>query len=71
MQDYGLGIFTRGAFDDVPLNRPTDLAVVYQRLLAESQLAGYEAPERFYEIGSPEGLQEFRSLIAARQRKPE
>jgi len=30
-------------------------------------LAGHEVHERFYEIGSAEGLAETRALIAARQ----
>jgi NDP-sugar pyrophosphorylase family protein len=35
-----------------------DLATVYQDLLAQDDLAGFEVPGRFYEIGSPEGLAE-------------
>jgi NDP-sugar pyrophosphorylase family protein len=62
--DYGLGLFTREAFvsfDDTPL----DLATVYQRLLGRNELAGYEVPDRFYEIGSPAGIEDLRSYLAA------
>ena len=56
--DYGLGAFKAEAFETYPLESPLDLATVYQDLLTRGQLAAYEIHRRFYEIGSPEGLQE-------------
>ena len=65
--DYGLGILTTKAFEPwADCDDPFDLAAVYQHLVEESELAGYEVPTRFYEIGSPEGLEETRALLAAR-----
>jgi NDP-sugar pyrophosphorylase family protein len=58
--DYGLGALESGAFDGTAEGVPVDLAAVYQRLLAEDQLAGFEVFERFYEIGSPAGLADTR-----------
>jgi NDP-sugar pyrophosphorylase family protein len=67
--DYGLGVLTPAAFepwqDD---ERPFDLVAVYQRLITNGELAGYEVNERFYEIGSQEGLEETRALLEARPR---
>ena len=60
--DWGLGAFRAAAFDGFPEGR-LDLAVVYQRLLARGQLAGYEVTERFYEIGSVAGLEDTRRLL--------
>jgi hypothetical protein len=40
-----------------------DLADIYQDLLAEDQLAGFEVNERFYEIGSLAGLDETRRFF--------
>ncbi len=54
--DYGLGAFRRAAFDGVPAGEPYDLAAVYQELLRRGELAAWESPERFYEIGSAEGI---------------
>jgi hypothetical protein len=54
--DYGLGAFQRAAFDEVPDDSPSDLAAVYQGLLRRGELAAWESPERFYEIGSVEGI---------------
>lgn len=62
--DYGLGVFNRAVFELVPDNQPYDLAILYQNLLERDQLAAYEVKERFYEVGSFEGLDEFRGFIA-------
>jgi N-acetyl-alpha-D-muramate 1-phosphate uridylyltransferase len=63
--DYGLGVFHREAFDIVPAETTFDLAAVYQQMLRQGQLAGFEAMDRFYEIGSEEGLHETRRYLAA------
>ena len=44
------------------------LASLYQDLLAADDLASFEVPTRFYEIGSPSGLAATREHIAARAR---
>jgi len=65
--DYGLGILTAEAFAPwMGDEQPFDVADVYQRLVAENGLAGYEMTTRFYEIGSPDGLAETRALLAER-----
>ena len=61
--DYGLGILNASAFAPYSLGKPLDLADIYQHLLAEGQLAGYEVPERFYEIGSFEGIQDLEDYL--------
>jgi NDP-sugar pyrophosphorylase family protein len=55
--DYGLSLFRAEAFERL---RGGDLAALFTDLLAVGKLAGYEVSERFYEIGSPAGLAEFR-----------
>ncbi len=66
--DYGLGLFVPSAFDGVPDGQPADLAALYGALLARDQLAAYEVRERFYEIGSFEGLAATSAFLAARER---
>ncbi len=66
--DYGLGVFKAEALAGYPADGRLDLATVYQHLLARDQLAGHEVAERFYEIGSPAGLEETRILLAAKGR---
>ncbi len=63
--DYGLGALRAAAFDDVSAGQPYDLARLYADLLQGGQLAGYEVTQRFYEIGSPAGLEETARFIAA------
>jgi NDP-sugar pyrophosphorylase family protein len=63
--DYGLGVFAGQAFDRVPTGQARDLADLYGEVLAEGQLQGFEVRERFYEIGSPAGLQETEQFLAA------
>ena len=65
--DYGLGVFRREAFQDFPAGKPCDLAELYADLLRRKQLAAFEVKERFYEIGSPEGLRETAEFLAARE----
>jgi MurNAc alpha-1-phosphate uridylyltransferase len=56
--DYGLGIFNKQAFSQIPDNTPYDLAVLYQNLLKQNQLTAHEVTQRFYEIGSFAGIEE-------------
>lgn len=65
--DYGLGAFAASAFAGYPETGRLDLAVVYQDLLARGELFGYEVSERFYEIGSPAGLEDTRRLLSKEQ----
>jgi NDP-sugar pyrophosphorylase family protein len=64
--DYGLGVLSRTALDDVPEGAVYDLAEIYRALVQRNQLAGYEAHRRFYEIGSSQGLAETRAYLAGR-----
>jgi len=61
--DYGLGVFRAAAFDGFARGTVVDLAEVQKSLVAHHQLAGYEMKQRFYEIGSHEGLQELDTLL--------
>lgn len=62
--DYGLGLFRAEAFQDLPFGKPCDLAQLYESLLESGQLAAFEVHERFYEIGSPQGLRETAEFLA-------
>jgi len=59
--DYGLGVLSRAAFASHP--NATDLAEVYESLSQRGQLAAYLVRERFYEIGSPQGLAETKEFL--------
>jgi NDP-sugar pyrophosphorylase family protein len=68
--DYGLGVFRAAAFDGFARDAAVDLAEVQKSLVAKQQLAGYEMKERFYEIGSHQGLNELDALLRAAGAQP-
>jgi len=61
--DYGLGVMRTAALERVPEGCPFDLAILYQDLLAAGDLAAFEAPHRFYEIGSFVGIEELNAYL--------
>ncbi|MEO6568512.1 MAG: nucleotidyltransferase family protein [Opitutaceae bacterium] len=61
--DYGLGAFKAAAFEEFPRDLPVDLAAVQKALVARGELIGLEIPERFYEVGSHQGLQELDQIL--------
>ncbi len=65
--DYGLGGLTQMALDQAN-DRTTDLADLYHGLAARGQLFGFEARERFYEIGTPAAMAETSRFLEAATR---
>ena len=65
--DYGLGILQSAALSDRPESQAFDLADVYRDLIERNELAGFEVEQRFYEIGSPEGLAELDAMLRRQQ----
>ncbi len=64
--DYGLGLYTANVFRDWLEDAAFDLSELQSRLVDEGAMAGYEVPERFYEIGSISGLAETDAFLTAR-----
>ena len=64
--DYGLGVFKRSVFESLG-NGTHDLATVYQDLLRHDELSAFEVTERFYEIGSPEGIRDLSEYLESQQ----
>ena len=68
--DYGLGVLTQAALAPwAEVTTPFDLAEVYRHLITRGALAGHEVNERFYEIGSVEGLADTQALLEKRGRE--
>ena len=61
--DYGVAILSRQAVLEVPLEQSYDLARLYERLVDDGTMVGYEVTERFYEIGTPASLAEAREHL--------
>ena len=64
--DYGLGGLTVAAIECVPAVE-RDLAALYAELSRRGELFGFEATERFHEIGSPQALAETDAFLRAEQ----
>lgn len=67
--DYGLSVLrSRTVKRLVPAGRTADLADLFHQLSLDHDLLGFEAQERFYEIGSPQGLAELRRHLEVEAR---
>ena len=62
--DYGLSILNQSIFDAYLENESFDLSDLYHKLSLRNHLAGFETFERFYEIGSQNGLKETENYLS-------
>lgn len=60
--DYGLGGLDRAALDAVQ-DSATDLSALYKVLSRRRLLCGISVKERFYEIGTPQALEETEAFL--------
>lgn len=56
--EYGANIFTKEVLKMIPENQFYSLDDLFPRLTEMGELLAFEVKERFYEIGSPQGLRE-------------
>jgi len=61
--DYGLGLLKKSAFDVMGAKEIFDLSELYQDIISKDKMVGFEVAERFYEIGSLNGLAETEKYI--------
>ena len=64
--DYGLGILKPKIFEQYPDGANFDLAEIYESLSEFDRLGSFEAKNRFYEIGSNDGLKELNEILQER-----
>jgi N-acetyl-alpha-D-muramate 1-phosphate uridylyltransferase len=64
--DYGLIVIRKTIFDAYSPNEAFDLSHVLSRAVAAGQVAAYEVKQRFFEIGSLEGIKETGDYIRNR-----
>ena len=64
--DYGFAVISRQAIlDGVAPGASADLSDLMRDLSLSGRLAGFEVTERFYEIGSPQGLADLERHLAS------
>lgn len=61
--DYGLGLLHHSTLCAYPGEQYFDLSRVYNDLSLAGELAGYEVFERFYEIGSHQGIADTQAYL--------
>ena len=61
--DYGVSIFRKEALKFIPENQFYDLSQLHRFLIKKRELLAYSAEKRFYQIGSFDGLEEFKKYI--------
>jgi N-acetyl-alpha-D-muramate 1-phosphate uridylyltransferase len=66
--DYGAALVRCEALERIPRDQGYDLADLYSALVCEGQMVGYEVTQRFYEIGSHDGLAETQAYLASKRR---
>ncbi len=66
--DYGLQVIRRDVLTAYPDETKFDLAEIYTKMAKTGQMAGYEVGQRFYEIGSPQGLADTDALLRGTSR---
>ncbi len=63
--DYGLLELSREVvLDRIPPGQRVDLSEMLESLSDESLLGGYEVHQRFFEVGTPSGLQDLQDFLA-------
>ena len=61
--DYGLNILSKPVLNNYPIGKYLDLSEILESLSKKSDLAAIEIKDRFYEIGSKEGLADLEEHI--------
>ena len=61
--DYGLTYFSANAFSNHSIGSALDLSYIIEELVAKDEISGFEVFQRFYEVGSISGLEDFSELI--------
>lgn len=64
--DYGIGIYQKQLFTNYQLHEKFDVAVIQNALSLHKQMAVHIVTKRFYEIGSPQSLAEFKEYSKQR-----
>lgn len=61
--DYGTSIISKKTLNYVPEKKLFSTGDFFSKLIENKDLVAYQADKRFYHIGNPKALEEFRSFI--------
>jgi NDP-sugar pyrophosphorylase family protein len=69
--DYGVSILRKKVLDMIPSNQVYSLEELFPALIKQNEMLAFETKERFFEIGSHRGLEEFKKYVLYLHRKEE
>ncbi len=67
--DYGVGILSNKCMDVYDKSITFDLAELYENLSLKKELLGYEVFQRFYEIGSLQGIEDLSNYLKLKNKQ--
>ena len=62
--EFGVTFMQKKALGLIQRDYPVDLESLYGKIVCMKEMAAFEVEQRIYDIGSPEGLAEFRKFVA-------
>jgi MurNAc alpha-1-phosphate uridylyltransferase len=68
--DFGLSVLSKQVFSPYLESTALDLADICRELSKAGQVAAFEVSERFYEIGSPQGIRDTEEFLARQEFVP-
>ena len=68
--DYGAMLLRKKVLDMIPHNQFCALEDMLVHIVEQGELLAYEVQERFYEIGSPNGISEFEKYVKEIKTRP-
>jgi len=61
--DYGVTLFKKETLNLIPPPRPYSMSLLFNQLIERNELLAYEVSQRFFEIGSIDGLKDFTAYV--------
>lgn len=66
--DYGFLIFRREVFTEERFPIKFDLSLVIEKLISDGEMLGFEVENRFYEVGSFQGIQDLEAYLGGNEK---
>ena len=66
--DYGASLLRKNTLDLIPDNSYYSTGELFSELIKRKELLAYEVKKRFYHIGNPAALEEFKEFIRGKQK---
>ena len=65
--DYGVSLLKKKILEDIPADTFYSTNDLFSKLVRQKELLAYEIKKRFYHIGTPEALEEFKKYVETKK----